>query len=70
MSEWTDVDHVHDFGDWRTAGIAGVMRLSNHPNQDIEPRQSHRFVKRVRKLGDALMNLLVLFLGQAESEQG
>jgi len=70
MSECTDVDHMHDPGDWRVLGIGSDMGLSDHPDQDVQPRQSHRLVERVGKLGDMLMDILVLFLRQAESEQG
>ena len=37
MTRFTDVDHVHDFGDWRFLGVRSGMHLSDHPDQDIEP---------------------------------
>jgi hypothetical protein len=64
----TNVDHVHDFRDWRVHGIASGVSFSDHPNQDVESRQSHGFVQGVGELDDVLMDFLVLFFGHTESE--
>lgn len=61
---------MHDSGDWRILRVAGGVGLSDHSNQNIKPRQSHRLIKRTRKIHDVLMDLLELLFGQAESKQG